>query len=50
MAKVAREAGVPFRGRVDALGALTFAIAPIVSHAPEADDDLDLRIAGFAKR
>lgn len=50
MARVAREEGVSFRGRVDALGGLTFTISPILAHVVESEDDLDTRIEAYGSR
>ncbi len=48
MARVVRDEGVTFQGRVDPLGAFSFTLSPAnVSTLPDDDDDLDRRIDEF---
>ncbi|WP_172593160.1 hypothetical protein [Altererythrobacter sp. B11] len=44
MAKIVRAHGVVFKGRVDAVGGLSFEIAPTTVQGAGAPDDLDARL------
>lgn len=46
-AKIVREEGVAFRGRLDSMGNLSFQLSPDVTKVGGADDDLDSRLDEF---